>query len=335
MDPGYSTQDPDLALLAKTQRDTIRNLARRYTAQGYEISPAQVDAMVRTIMGEAMNEGPAGQQAVGNTMLNRMADGEKFDKMARAYDANGMRHAYTGGDSGVPANAGFENTQPGQGRYSDAISALMRPQSKYSRFANEMPDSIKTAKQYYNPDIASPEWGGSNFQRLGNHAFGNEFKKTSENVMRDRQHSPIFGEAGSVTTDSTLYANEGHDTLNPFDREPQHQAPDPTFAQGWQDSYIPEGDANMITAGLTGKPGEVPGSWGDVFGKFGKASAGIGKTKTASLGPDGVSRPPTTYITEGKTNREIKSAPRPRKPRYRPTKRYFASIMEGVNGPYA
>lgn len=321
MDPYRSNGIPDLDALARIQEDTVRNLARRYTAQGYEISPEQVDVMLRTIMGEAANESPAGREAVANTMLNRMAGGEKFDSLAGAYDANGLRYAKTQGRSGVPANSGFENTQPGQNRYSEAISALMRPQSRFSRFAEQMPDSIKTAKQYYNPAIASPKWGGSNFQRLGNHAFGNEFLKTSENVRDARLVSPLFENAGDVDVRAAYNAD---DYTKDSGAAPADDAPGTGKGYGggggggWAYDYPPEADRETMTAEITGKPG---GKWGNIFGKLG---SGIGKVgAAASYTPDAAPKGPSSYVTLGEIHRPPQ---RPRKPRLRPTR-----IMEGVN----
>lgn len=328
MDPGRSPTGPDLDELARIQEETVRNLARRYTAQGYEISPEQVDMLIRTIQGEAANEPAAGQHAVGNTMLNRMAEGEDFDRLAGAYDANGLRYAKTEGRSGVPANAGFRKTHPGSMEYNEGIEALMRPQSRFSKFTNLMPDGMKTAKQYYNPRDAAPSWGNENFIPLGNHVFGNEFQKTGENMLKTRQQSPIFAGSGDITIDPSQYAD---DTLNPFDYEPEHQAPafeESDQSQGWRESYEAP-DENPIMAGLPGKEGNPTGSWQDVFAKLG--SAGSKQFQSASLGPDGAPKGPSSYITPGEIYRP---APRPRKQRYRPRRTRFAGIMEGVNGPY-
>lgn len=328
MDPGRSVTGPDLDALAKIQEDTVRNLARRYTAQGYQISPEQVDLLIRTIQGEAARENSLGQQAVGNTMLNRMADGGSFDRLAAAYDANGLRYARTKGKSGVPANAGFRNTRPGSMDYNEGIEALMRPQSAFSDFTRKMPEGVKSAKQYYNPDIASPSWGGDNFIPLGNHVFGNEFQRTSGATLRNRQRSPIFGDAGSVTLDQRQYAE---DTLNALDYEPEFQAPEEEQSPDWRASYEAPGE-NPIMAGLPGKEGNSPGSWQDIFSKLGATD---GKQfKTASLGPDaGLLRGPTSYVIPGEIYRPVPKS-RSRKQRYRPRKTRFAGIMEGVSGPY-
>lgn len=330
MDPRYIPAGTDLDALARIQEETVRNLARRYTAQGYEISPEQVDLLIRTIQGEAGHEIAAGQHAVGNTMLNRMADGEKFNSLAGAYDANGLRYYKTGGRSGVPPNAGFRKTKPGTMDYNEGIEALMRPQSKFSKFTNLMPDSVKSARQYYNPDIASPSWGGDNFVKLGNHAFGNEFRKTSEATLRDRQQSPIFGDAGDVSIDPSQYAE---DTLNPLDYEPEFQTPAPEEEQSpdWRASYEAPDD-NPMFAGLPGKEGNPTGSWQDVFSKLG--AAGGKQFKSASLGPDGAPKGPPSYVSPGDIYRPA-PAPRPKKQRYRPTRTRFANIMEGVGGAYA
>lgn len=328
MDPGRSPTGPDLDELARIQEETVRNLARRYTAQGYEISPAQVDMLIRTIQGEAANEPVAGQHAVGNTMLNRMAEGEDFDRLAGAYDANGLRYAKTEGRSGVPANAGYRNTAPGSMDYNEGIEALMRPQSRFSKFTNLMPDGMKTAKQYYNPREAAPSWGGENFIPLGHHVFGNEFQKTGENMLKTRQQSPIFAGAGDITIDPSQYAD---DTLNPFDYEPEHQAPAPEEEQSpdWRADYLAPGESdNMIMAGLPGKEGSPTGSWQDIFSKFG--AFGGDQYKSASLGPDGAPKGPSSYVTPGEIYRPA-PAQRPRKQRYRPTRTRFADVMEGVN----
>lgn len=330
MDPGRLPTGTDLDALARIQEDTVRNLARRYTAQGYEITPAQVDMLIRTIQGEAAHEPAAGQHAVGNTMLNRMADGEKFDKMAAAYDANGLRYAKTGGKSGVPANAGFRNTRPGSMGYNEGIEALMRPQSRFSKFTNLMPDGVKSAKQYYNPRVASPSWGSENFIPLGNHVFGNEFQKTGENMLGTRRKSAMFDGVGDIDADPLLFASYGNNgnTLAAADYEPEWQSPDGEHSPNWASGYIPPGGENPMMEGLPGKPGDIPGSWDDIFNKFDVFSK---NAKLASLGPDVAPKGPSSYLTPGEIYRPA-PAQRPRKQRYRPTR--FASIMEGVNGPY-
>lgn len=326
MDPGRSVTGPDLDELARIQEETVRNLARRYTAQGYTISPEQVDLLIRTIQGEAANEPAAGQHAVGNTMLNRMADGERFDRLAAAYDANGLRYAKTEGRSGVTANAGFRKTAPGSMDYNEGIEALMRPQSRFSKFTNLMPEGVKTAKQYYNPRVASPSWGNENFIPLGNHAFGNEFQKTGENMSKTRQQSALF-DGADVEADPLLFASykDNGNTLAAAD----YESPDDTqHSPNWASGYIPPGGENPIMEGLPGKPGEIPGSWDDIFNKFDVFSK---SARTASLGPDGAPKGPSSYITPGEIYRP---APRPKKQRYRPPRTRFANIMEGVSGPY-
>jgi hypothetical protein len=329
MDPRFIPTGADLDALAKIQEDTVRNLARRYTAQGYEISPEQVDLLIRTIQGEAGREIPAGQHAVGNTILNRMAEGESFDRLAGAYDANGLRYAKTEGRSGVPANAGFRNTRPGSMGYNEGIEALMRPQSRFSKFTNLMPDSVKSAKQYYNPRVASPSWGGDNFIPLGNHVFGNEFQKTGENMLETRKQSAMF-DGADVEADPLLFAsyqNNGN-TLAAADYEPEHQAPVEEHSPGWMADYIPP-EGNPIMRGLPGKPGEIPGSWGDIFNKFDVFSK---EFTSASLGPDATPKGPSSYVIPGEIYRP--SPVRPKRKPYRPRKTRFADIMEGVSGPY-
>ena len=325
MDPGRGPTGADLDELARIQEETVRNLARRYTAQGYEITPEQVDLLVRTVIGEAKNEPAAGQHAVGNTMLNRMADGESFDRLAAAYDANGLRYARTGGKSGVPTTAGFRDTQPGSMDYNAGIEALMRPQSRFSRFTNLMPDSVKSAKQYYNPRVASPSWGNENFVPLGNHVFGNEFSKTGENILDTRAQSALFNGA-DVEADPLLYASyeDNGNTLAAADVAP---AQDEAHSPGWISGYIPPGGENPIMKGLPGKPGEIPGSWDDIFNKFDVFSKA---PRMASLGPDAAPKGPSSYVVPGDIYRPTPK-PRRRKQRYRPMRTRFADIMEGVN----
>lgn len=328
MDPGFDPAGTDLAELARIQRDTVRNLAARFTAQGYQISPEQVDLMVRTIMGEAANEPAAGQHAVGNTMLNRMATDERFDKLAGQYDANGIRHARTGGESGTPANDGFKNTRPGSMDYNEGLEALMRPASPHSRFTRLMPDAIKTAKQYYNPKEASPSWGGPNFVPLGNHVFGNEFTNTSKKLLALRGNSPIFGDAGNISINTAAYDDDDN-TLNPFDYAPPHQVPpEPTQSAGWDESYLQGANTNpdFATAALTGKEGNEPGSWGDVFDKLGGFGEGF---SSASRTPEAAPRAPASFVSPGEIYRP-KPSTGPRQRRYRPRSNRFASIMDGV-----
>jgi hypothetical protein len=158
-----------------SQQRTLGTLAGAMTEGGRPISPTDLQRLSATIAGEAGREGPMGQTAVANTMLNRMAladqgkakymGGGDINSLMSQYDATGMR-------KGTLPNQGFKNAQLGTDSLGAGIASIAGAASPNSQFNTSMPSNIKQATSFYNPRTANPNWGGDQFAALGNHVFG-------------------------------------------------------------------------------------------------------------------------------------------------------------------
>jgi len=125
-----------------------------------------IDALARTIAGEAAGETPLGQTAVAQTMLNRMA-------LAAANPSYGYLNNLKQYSAYTDQNAPFQAAMPGTPEYDNALQAIANAMNPN----NALPEAVQTATHYYaskGPNaINAPSWAkGQDFTQLGAHTFG-------------------------------------------------------------------------------------------------------------------------------------------------------------------
>lgn len=118
-----------------------------------QLSPADRDALVRAVWGEARGEPTEGRQAVADVVLNRshMAGKSPADIVAEPHQFSGYGQAALN----VPAN-------------SSIYQSILRDLAPV--LDGSAPDVTHGADHFYNPHLASPSWGGPG-QDIGNHRF--------------------------------------------------------------------------------------------------------------------------------------------------------------------
>jgi len=125
-----------------------------------------VDALARTIAGEAAGETDLGQTAVAQTMLNRMALASANPEYSYL-DRLPQYSAFT--DKNKP----FQAAAPGTPEYNRALTSIANAMNPN----NALPDAVRNATHYYASEganaINAPSWArGQNFTQLGAHTFG-------------------------------------------------------------------------------------------------------------------------------------------------------------------
>ena len=143
-----------------------------------------VDALARTIAGEAAGETDLGQTAVAQTMLNRMAlaaSNPDYNYLDRLSQFN----AYT--DKNKP----FQAAAPGTPEYDRALTSIANAMNPN----NALPDTVRNATHYYASEganaINAPSWArGQNFTQLGAHTFGLASELSPQTVAAAIGRSP-------------------------------------------------------------------------------------------------------------------------------------------------
>lgn len=131
-----------------------------------EISARDRDLMIRTIIGEAGNQGPQGQAAVANVILNRVAAG-KYGKSAsdvvlapNQFEPWSTRSAELQGYK--PQSAAYRNV-------GDIVDMAA---------SGDLPDQTSGATHFLNADIVRqrrggslPDWAAKPIAKIGDHTF--------------------------------------------------------------------------------------------------------------------------------------------------------------------
>lgn len=139
------------------------------------LSPQERDTAIRTIIGEAGNQGYAGQVAVANVINNRSQSGSFPSSWGGVIMQPGQfsvwndTTGYAGGQQG--ATARMMAIDPNSAQY-QRVGAIVDGVS-----SGQIPDNTGGATHYYNPNVSQPRWGIGNpsWQNTGNigaHTFG-------------------------------------------------------------------------------------------------------------------------------------------------------------------
>lgn len=131
-----------------------------------ELSARDRDLMIRTIIGEAGNQGPQGQAAVANVILNRVQAG-KYGKSAsdvvlapNQFEPWSTRAAELQGYK--PQSAAYRNV-------GDIVDMAA---------SGDLPDQTKGATHFLNADVVRqrrggslPDWAAKPIAKIGDHTF--------------------------------------------------------------------------------------------------------------------------------------------------------------------
>jgi spore germination cell wall hydrolase CwlJ-like protein len=130
------------------------------------LSPQDRDLMIRTIIGEAGNQGPQGQAAVANVILNRVAAGKYGKTPSDVVLAPNQFEPWSTRSKELmsydPNSAAYKNV----GDIVDMVSS------------GDIPDQTSGATHFLNPDIVRqrtggslPNWASKPIARIGQHTF--------------------------------------------------------------------------------------------------------------------------------------------------------------------
>ena len=131
-----------------------------------DLSARDKDLMVRTILGEAAQEGPRGQAAVAHVILNRTASGD-YGKTAS--DVVLAPHQFEPWSTRAGELAAIKPSSPAYRETSDIVDMVK---------SGDIPDPTNGATHFLNPDIVRqrrggslPDWAQKPIAQIGNHTF--------------------------------------------------------------------------------------------------------------------------------------------------------------------
>jgi spore germination cell wall hydrolase CwlJ-like protein len=135
---------------------------------------SEKDKLIRTIVAEAGGEGPDGQLAVANVMINRLLSSEFGTDISSLIRLNKKGYgAFSAWNS--PEKGGNELIDLGPN--TEIYQKIARIVDR--RLSGEIGDNTGGATYYWNPDYANPSWGREQLAkhsqkglRLGKHVFG-------------------------------------------------------------------------------------------------------------------------------------------------------------------
>jgi spore germination cell wall hydrolase CwlJ-like protein len=164
------------------------------------ISPDERDLAIRTIYGEAGGESALGQAAVAHVIRNRMLSGNFGGTNAK--DVITSPNQFSVWNDGDPAGADARALSPTDPKY-QAIGKIVD-----GVFGGSLGDPTRGATHYYNPNVASPDWGpglaARNDVTIGNHRFvggpGGEGGSALKPIV-------VAGANGTPFTDQQLQEN--------------------------------------------------------------------------------------------------------------------------------
>ena len=129
------------------------------------VSPQDVDAMVRTVIGEAGGEPPEGQAAVAHVIMNRLNKGGFGGENIK--DVVTAPHQFEAVSRGVA-----DKIDPNSKQYQEVLNNIVLPLLR-----GELQDVTGGATNFINKDLQSqrgmqiPEWAAGEGQKIGRHTF--------------------------------------------------------------------------------------------------------------------------------------------------------------------
>lgn len=147
------------------------------------LTPAQRDILIRTVWGEAANQGPEGWQAVASVVRNRAADpGYPSDPAAVALQPKQFS-AWNQGSGGNALPYSIAANSPDYNRVGQIVDQV---------FSGQAPDPTGGAVNYYAPTGMAkgqaPDWwktiDPASVRVIGGHVFGAPVSSANQNVQR-------------------------------------------------------------------------------------------------------------------------------------------------------
>lgn len=130
-----------------------------------DLSVRDKDLMVRTILGEAAQEGPRGQAAVAHVILNRVASGDYGKTPSAVVLAPNQFEPWSTRSKELMA---IKPNSPAYRETSDIVDMAAN---------GEIPDPTGGATHFLNPNIVMqrrgslPSWAQAPIAKIGNHTF--------------------------------------------------------------------------------------------------------------------------------------------------------------------
>jgi hypothetical protein len=135
-----------------------------------DITAADKEAWIRTIIGEAAGESDAGQAAVAHTILNRYKDGGFGKSLQDVVYADKQFSTYNPLDQGGNTLHQKSKSSPEYKRAEKLVNDILK---------GKVEDPTEGATHYWNPDVANPSWGDtilsqhkSGGKKIDSHIFG-------------------------------------------------------------------------------------------------------------------------------------------------------------------
>lgn len=131
-----------------------------------DLTPKDRDLMIRTILGEAANEGPRGQAAVAHVILNRTAAGQYGATPSQVVLAPNQFEPWSTRSKELLS---YKPTSPAYQQAGDIVDMVA---------AGDIPDPTNGATHFLNPEIVRarrggslPNWAGQPTAQIGGHTF--------------------------------------------------------------------------------------------------------------------------------------------------------------------
>jgi N-acetylmuramoyl-L-alanine amidase len=243
-----------------------------------------LDAVTRTIIAEAENEGPAGWQAVANVLKNRADSGAWGDP---AQEGGMARVIY--------APKQFTSWNPGnpRGEYARSVSVNSPIYQRVAQvaqavFSGQLDDNTNRATHFYNPKLAQPAWATGTPTQIGAHTFMTLPLNAATTAGTVDLHAPPPGAASSAGGDPAQEARSFLASLSQHGDRPGDTANlNPQFAVRLA-AAIKQARAEGLPIGLTSAFRE-PGQTGSAYDAGGNSSHSYGlASDIAGLdGPNG------------------------------------------------
>ena len=130
-----------------------------------DLTPKDRDLMIRTILGEAANEGPRGQAAVAHVILNRTAEGRYGNTPSQVVLAPNQFEPWSTRSKEL---LGYKPTSQPYQQVGDIVDMVA---------GGEIPDPTNGATHFYSPvsqaalGRAAPSWATKPIAKIGGHTF--------------------------------------------------------------------------------------------------------------------------------------------------------------------
>jgi Cell Wall Hydrolase len=248
-----------------------------------DLNPLDRDALVRTVIGEAGNQGPEGMAAVAQSVMNRVVSGRYGSSPAAVVLAPGQYEPWATRRQEL---LGYSPNSPAYQQAGGIVDAVA---------AGDIPDSTNGATHFYSPTAQAalgrqpPKWATKPTAKVGDHLFFAPEGKASASTAIDAINDAI----GADNAPTSALGFSGDDTSSPGGMfraagfaVPGSKQPAPDNAAP---AASPASSGSMFEAAgfkLPGSPQAEPDtSWKDREAQENLAAQGVPTTPAAPTGP--------------------------------------------------